>query len=120
MVRIARLMTCIAMLVMVAGLALAQDKKDKDTKKDKVVDGSVCCAKCELKISGQTKCATVVKVKEGNKDVIYYFDADSNTKFPHKDYCQGTKDAKVTIAKTEEKDGKTFATVTKIEEKKKG
>jgi hypothetical protein len=111
--RIARLFAVGLALLVTVGLAVGQDKKEK------VVDGSVCCAKCELKVSGQTKCATVVKVKEGGKDLIYYFDDETNKKFPHKDYCTGSKDAKVTITKTEMKDGKTYATIIKIEEKKK-
>ena len=58
-----------------------------------------------------------VTVKEDGKEVVYYFDADTNKMFPHRTYCKGTKEAKVTITKTEEKDGKKYATITKIEEK---
>jgi hypothetical protein len=112
MMRIARLATAGLALFVIVGLAIGQEKKEK------VVDGKIACAKCELKVAGQTKCATTVTVKEGGKDVIYYFDTDSNKSFPHPKYCKGTTEAKVTITKTEEKDGKHYATVTKIEEKK--
>jgi Family of unknown function (DUF6370) len=79
------------------------------------LDGKVCCAKCEL---GKEKaCATVVVVKDGDKEVMYYFDSDSNKKFPHKDYCTGSTDAKV-VGKVTEKDGKKWVTVSKIDAKK--
>lgn len=81
---------------------------------DVTLDGKVCCAKCEL--GKESKCATVVVVKEKGKEVTYYFDADSNKKF-HKEYCQGSTDAKVT-AKVTEKDGKKWLAVEKIEAKK--
>ena len=48
-------------------------------------------------------------VKEDGKEVVYYFDTDTNKMFPHPKYCKGTKEAKVTITKTEEKDGKKYA-----------
>jgi Family of unknown function (DUF6370) len=112
MMRIARLFAAGLALVVVAGLAVAQEKKEK------VVDGKVACAKCELKVAGQTKCATTVTVKEDGKEVVYYFDDETNKKFPHSKYCKGSTEAKVTITKTEEKDGKKYATITKIEEKK--
>ena len=79
------------------------------------LDGKVCCAKCEL---GKEKtCATVVVVTEKGKDVLYYFDKDSNKKFPHKDYCTGSTDAKV-VGKVTEKDGKKWVAVEKIDVKK--
>src|SRR4051812_33331790 len=112
MMRIARLFATGLALLVVVGLAVGQEKKEK------VVDGKIACAKCELsKETGATKCATTVTVKESGKDVIYYFDTETNKMFPHGKYCKGTKDAKVTITKTEEKDGKKYATITKIEEK---
>lgn len=78
------------------------------------LEGKVCCAKCEL--GKEKKCMTVVVTKEKGKEVVYYFDADSNKKF-HKDYCSGSTEAKV-VAKVSEKDGKKVAAVEKIEAKK--
>jgi hypothetical protein len=112
MMRIARLSAAGLALFVIVGLAIGQEKKEK------VVDGKIACAKCELsKVTGATKCATTVTVKEDGKDVIYYFDTESNKMFAHSKYCKGTKEAKVTITKTEEKGGKKYATITKIEEK---
>ena len=110
MMRLARLFATGLALFVVVGLAIGQEKKEK------VVDGKIACAKCEL--MKEAKCATTVTVKEDGKEVVYYFDAESNKAFPHGKYCKGTKDAKVTITKTEEKGGKKYATITKIEEKK--
>lgn len=98
-------------LAVVCALALVGFVRADD---EKTFDGKVCCAKCEL--GKETKCATVVAVKDGDKEVMYYFDKDSNKKFPHKDYCQGSTEAKVT-GKITEKDGKKWITVTKIEKK---
>lgn len=78
------------------------------------LDGKVTCAKCEL--GKEKNCATVVVVKEKDKEVMYYFDKDSEKKF-HKDYCQGSAEAKVT-GKVTEKDGKKWLAVEKIEAKK--
>ena len=69
-----------------------------------------------MRASGKSdKCNTVVVVKDGDKETVYYFDKDSDKKF-HKEYCQGTAEAKVTGTVTE-KDGKKMIAVTKIEKK---
>lgn len=99
-------------LIAPGGLS-AQSKGAKET----TMSGTCCCAKCELKIPGQTKCATVVKVKVGDKETVYYLDDASNKKFPHSKYCKGTTDVTVT-AKVSEKDGKKFIAISKMEEKK--
>ena len=98
-------MTFVCLFACVGFLAAADDV---------TLDGKVCCAKCEL---GKEKaCQTVVVVKEKDKEVMYYFDKASEKKF-HKDYCQGSTEAKVT-AKMTEKDGKKWLTVEKIDAKK--
>ena len=55
--------------------------------------GKVTCAKCDLKLA--SKCATVVVVKENDKDVVYYFDADSDKK-DHGEICKTPKEGSVT------------------------
>jgi len=100
-------MTLVCLLACV-GFMAGEDKEVK-------LDGKVCCAKCEM--NKDTKCATVVVVKEKDKEVMYYFDKDSNKKFPHKDYCQGSTEAKV-VGKVSEKDGKKWISVEKIDVKK--
>lgn len=105
------------MLVFVGllGLTLAAGTAAADKKAaEKELKGQGCCAKCEL---GQgSKCATVIKVKEGGKDVVYFFDEASDKKY-HQDYCKGTKD--ITVKGTvSEKDGKKIITVTSLEKAK--
>jgi hypothetical protein len=80
-------------------------------KKEVTLKGTVQCAKCSLAI--EKKCATVITVKEGDKDVNYFFDTDSNKKF-HKDICQEAKKGSVTGV-VSEKDNKKFIAATKVE-----
>ncbi|MBX7106441.1 MAG: hypothetical protein K1X57_20355 [Gemmataceae bacterium] len=110
----------IALFVGLAGLALtsgvaAEDKKSDKKADEKVLKGSVCCAKCELGVAD--KCATVIKVKENGKDVVYYFDAEANKKH-HSDYCKGSAECTVK-GKISEKDGKKIVTVSSLEKAKK-
>jgi hypothetical protein len=94
-------------LALVVGFAGAEDKKSDAV----TVSGKICCPKCELK--KESKCGTCVVVKEGNAEVIYYFDAKSNKEY-HKEICTSVKEGKVT-GKVTEKDGKKTITVTKVE-----
>jgi hypothetical protein len=85
-------------------VALAQDK-------EVTLKGKVTCAKCDLKKTD--KCATVIVVKEGDKEVVYYFD-DKSHKDNHKTICTDPKDGSV-VGKVTEKDGKKIITATKVE-----
>ena len=79
----------------------AQDKKTE--KKEVVLKGLVCCYKCEL---GKSKeCATLIQVKDEKtkKEVLYFFDKESDKKF-HEDICTGAKAGTVTAIVTD--DGK--------------
>ena len=81
--------------------------------KDKAVTlkGTITCAKCDLKV--EKKCATVIKVSEDGKDVVYYLD-DESAKKNHKKICTEAKKGSVT-GKVSEKDGKKIVTATKVE-----
>jgi hypothetical protein len=61
--------------------------------KEKTLKGTITCAKCDLKLT--SKCATVIKVKEGGKDVVYYFDDAGHKKY-HKPICMEPKEGEVT------------------------
>jgi hypothetical protein len=98
-------------LALVAVIATAQARPDKD---EKTLKGTVTCAKCDLGVA--SKCATVIKVKEGDKDVVYYFD-DAGHKKNHSKICQTPTEGTVT-GKVSEKDGKKIVTVSKVELKK--
>jgi hypothetical protein len=62
------------------------------------------------------KCATVIKVKEGGKDIVYYFDEAGHKKY-HSKVCTESKEGSVT-GKVSEKDGKKIITVSKVDYKK--
>ena len=94
-------------LTLVAFTALVQARPDEE----KTLKGTITCAKCDLK--KEAKCATVIKVKEGDKDVVYYFDTDSHKK-NHKEVCTTPKEGTVT-GTVAEKDGKKTVTVKKVE-----
>jgi hypothetical protein len=80
--------------------------------KDMTIKGKITCAKCDLKIAKDNKCATVVVEKKDKMETIYYFDADSDKK-NHKDICTTPKNGTVTGA-VSEKDGKHWIAVKEI------
>jgi hypothetical protein len=107
MIRNISMVLSLALVLGLVGFALAEKEEAK------TLEGTICCAKCELKVEGQTKCHTVIKVKDGDKDVIYWFDADGSKKY-HKEICQETKQGKVTGTIGKDGDKKTIK-VTKVE-----
>jgi len=98
---------CLFIVVAPTVPATAQTKEVKLT-------GKVTCAKCDLKI--EKDCATVVVVKEGGKDVLYYFD-EKSSKANHDAICQTGREGTVT-GTVSEKDGKKHVAVTKVAFKK--
>src|ERR1700730_4435279 len=104
-------MSMVLGLALVFALALTASAEEKKADKAKTYEGTLTCAKCDLKI--ESKCTTVLKVKDGDKDVIYYLD-DASGKKNHKAICTEAKKAKVTG--TVKKDGdKQILTATKVE-----
>lgn len=85
-----------AFIVVLAGAFIgssspAQEKEEKE----ETLKGKITCAKCELKLKGFTKCATVFVVKKGKKDVVYFFDKEGDKKY-HGDICAEGKTGSVT------------------------
>ena len=107
MVKFARLFA--VALALAALVATAQARPE-----EKTLTGTITCAKCDLGL--ETKCATVIKVKDGDKDVVYYFDSKAD-KTNHGTICKTPKEGSVT-GKVSEKDGKKVVTVSKVEWKK--
>ena len=103
----------LSLAMVVALVVMARAEKDKDGK-EQTLKGTITCAKCDLGIA--KKCATVIKVKEGGKDVVYYFDPTADKKY-HSKICTESKEGTVT-GKVSEKDGKKIITVSKLEYKK--
>ena len=103
----------LALILLACGSALlmsdtgaAQDKKNEKTvaeKKEVVLKGTITCGKCDLGVD--KACATVIVVKgeKDKKDVVYYFDKASHTKF-HDGVCTEAK--KGTVEATIVDDGK--------------
>ncbi len=72
---------------------------------DKVIEGTAECAKCTRK---ETKsCQAAVKVKEGDKEVVYYLVQNDVAKKFHEKICPPNSAEKVKVSGTlTEKDGK--------------
>jgi hypothetical protein len=92
----------LGLVVAFLGSATAQEKAGKEM----TLTGKITCAKCELGI--EKKCATVIQVKKGDKETLYYFDKASNTKY-HKDTCQEPKNGTVTGKVTKDGDKRIIA-----------
>jgi hypothetical protein len=119
-----KLLGLLAILALV--VSVQADDKDKNQDKEKTLKGTITCAKCDLHVKGQTKCATVIKVAEKGKGTkgtekgtekekvtIYYFDKQGHSEY-HGDICKKPKDGKVT-GTVSEKDGKKYIKVSKVE-----
>lgn len=94
-------------LVAVLGLTLAVYSQDK---KEQTLKGTICCSKCEL---GETPaCGNAIKVKEGDKEVVYYFMDKGRSEKYHSKVCQGPAKGSVTGV-VSEKDKKKYITPSK-------
>ncbi len=72
---------------------------------EKTIKGTACCAKCTLKETKQ--CQAAVKVKEGDKSVVYYLKQNAVAKKFHKNICPPNSTKKVEVkGDVEEVDGK--------------
>jgi hypothetical protein len=95
-------------LALVLGLVAAGYAGDETT-----VQGTVMCAKCQMKKADAKACQNVLVVKDGDKTTEYYVEKTAAAeKFGH--VCTGMKDAVVT-GKVTEKDGKKWIAPSKME-----
>src|SRR5262245_23938993 len=90
-------------LGLVVVFAFVAGLQGQDKGKEVTLKGTILCGKCELKETKQ--CANAIRVKEGGKEVVYYFDDSGKGEKYHKDICQTPKEGTVTGTVTE-KDGK--------------
>ncbi len=81
----------VAMVFVVNAASVKAEEKDK---KEVTLKGTVVCTKCEL---DETKeCGNAIKVKEGDKTVIYYFDDKGKDEKYHGKICADSKPGSVT------------------------
>ena len=94
-----------AAALLVTTSAFAQDK-------EVTLKGEGKCAKCALKKADQ--CQNVIEVKEGDKTVAYWMEANDVAKAFHKNVCSAT--VKMTaVGKVSEKDGKKILVASKLD-----
>lgn len=86
-----------------------------DDKSEVTLKGRITCAKCDLELT--KRCASVIVVKEKDKDVVYYFDAESNKKY-HGETCSQAREGEV-AGTLSEVDGKKTIAVTRLKYKEK-
>jgi hypothetical protein len=98
-------------LALACALTVALNLQAGETK-EVTLKGQVMCAGCELKESN--KCQTVIRVKEGDHEVTYYFKDRGAKESYHDCVCGGgRRDATVTGV-VAEKDGKKWITPSKV------
>jgi len=107
MLRYAYAVVCLALVL---GLAVAEEGKKGESK---TLKGTITCAKCDLGTADS--CATVIKVKDGDKEVVYFFDEAGHKKY-HGKVCKSPMEG--TVTGTVSKDGdKMVVKVSKVEYK---
>jgi len=104
-----RILLGLAVAFLSVGVA-AYAAEDKKT----TIEGVMVCTKCTLK---ETKtCGHAVKVKDGDKEVVYYLDDKGAKETYHKAICPADSEQKVkVVGKLVEKDKKKTLEDCKVE-----
>jgi len=92
------------------GAARADEKKV-------TLKGEILCAKCELKEA--KKCQTAIIVKDGDKQITYYFVDNGAKEEYHEAVCGGGRKEGTVEGVVSEKDGKKYIKPVKVEYEKK-
>ena len=92
--------TLFGILTALCVLAVNVQAADKEV----TLKGKILCGKCTLKQA--KKCATVIKVKEDGKDMIYWFLENGNKEEYHEEVCGGGEKEGTVTGTVSEKDGK--------------
>jgi hypothetical protein len=105
----------LALLIGVAAFSVATFAADPKKPDAKVLEGVLVCTKCTL--DETDKCGNAVKVKDGDKETVYYIKDKGATEKYHKAICPANteKDVKVTVGKVSEKDGKKWIESGRVE-----
>ncbi len=110
--------TALALLVAVAfGFVTAGLRAEE--KKEVTLKGTILCAKCALKAEGVTKCTNAIKVKEGDKEIVYFFDDKGKAEDYHDEVCGGAEKEGTVTGVVSKKDGKMIIKPSKVEFAKK-
>lgn len=94
--------TLLSVFVLTGVLALTALAADKEV----TLKGKIMCAKCALKLQGVRKCTTCIKVKEGDKAVVYLFLDKGNKEEYHEEVCGGGEKEGTVTGTVFEKDGR--------------
>lgn len=95
-----RALLCLAMLFVFSAMVQAEDDKGES----KTLKGELGCGKCVFKVA-KGKCVNCIKVKEGDKEVVYFLDDEGAKAKYHSKIC--TDSAKGSVKGTvSKKDGK--------------
>jgi len=106
-----RLMATFLSVFTLAGvLVLPAQAADKEV----TLKGKIMCAKCELKLKGISKCTTCIKVKEGDKEVVYLFLDKGHKEEYHEAVCGGGEKEGTVTGVVSEKDGKKWIKPSKV------
>ncbi len=104
-----RALLALAVVVFLAGLAVAGEEAKAVT-----VTGKLVCAKCSLQKADAKECQNVVVADEDGKTVEYYLAKNAvSEEFGH--VCKGEKSV-VATGTVAEKDGKTWINASKLEQ----
>ena len=103
----------LGVLALLGILAVSAQAADKEV----TLKGTILCAKCALKEAKQ--CQTAIKVKEGGKEVVYYFLDKGNKESYHEEVCGGGQKEGTVTGTVAEKNGKKWITPKKVEYTKK-
>jgi hypothetical protein len=91
---------CVGLVFAITLVVRAADEK-------KTLKGEIGCPKCVFKLDKKItkgKCANAIKVKDGDKEVIYIFDDKGAKESYHKSICTESKKGSVTGVVTKKGD----------------
>jgi hypothetical protein len=103
--------TLLGALALLCVLSVSARAADKEV----TLKGKIACAKCELKLRCISKCTTCIKVKEGDKEVIYLFLDKGNKEDYHEAVCGGGQKEGTVTGTVIEKDGQKWIKPKKVE-----
>src|ERR1700722_20322011 len=86
--------TLLCMAIVFAVVVMARAEDDKKDDKTKTLKGEIGCPKCVFKI--EKTCGNAIKVKDGDKEVIYILKDKRAKESYHKAICTETKKGSVT------------------------